>query len=110
MKVIFLDIDGVLCSYRSSIAYGGFPICLDKNHIKKFDHVAVNLIKKLCHETKSKIIISSTWRLTTPITKFKKFLNLPVIGVTPQVNGEYGRSLGVISAIKFSTWIGWLGK
>ena len=60
MKVIFLDIDGVLVT-RNSIKYQylNFPDDTDIQFGKK----AVNNLNKLIHLTNAKIVISSTWRL-----------------------------------------------
>jgi len=60
MKVIFLDIDGVLVT-RNSIKYQhlNFP---DEAGIM-FGKKAVKNLNKLLKITKAKIVISSTWRL-----------------------------------------------
>ncbi len=60
MKVIFLDIDGVLVT-RNSIKYQylNFP---DDTNIH-FSKKAVKNLNKLVRLTKAKIVISSTWRL-----------------------------------------------
>ena len=60
MKVIFLDIDGVLVT-RNSIKYQylNFP---DDTNIR-FSKNAVRNLNKLIRLTKAKIVISSTWRL-----------------------------------------------
>ncbi len=60
MKVIFLDIDGVLVT-RNSIKYQylNYP---DETSIR-FSKKAVKNLNKLIRFTKAKIVISSTWRL-----------------------------------------------
>ena len=60
MKIIFLDIDGVLVT-RNSIKYQylNFP---DEDGIR-FSKKAVKNLNKLIRLTKAKIVISSTWRL-----------------------------------------------
>jgi len=60
MKVIFLDIDGVLVT-RNSIKYQylNFP---DETNIR-FSKKAVKNLNKLIRLTGAKIVISSTWRL-----------------------------------------------
>ncbi|NHZ85707.1 MAG: hypothetical protein GWP19_07485 [Planctomycetia bacterium] len=60
MKVIFLDIDGVLVT-RNSIKYQylNFPDDADIQFGKK----AVKNLNKLIRFTKARIVISSTWRL-----------------------------------------------
>jgi len=89
MKIIFLDIDGVLNSLRSVIALG--------NCSKHFDPVAVGLIDKLCEDADANVVISSSWRygdtesLITELydicARYKEphFLDR-VIGETPQLS------------------------
>ena len=81
MKVLFLDIDGVLNSVRSCIAFDGYPY--SNSNYEKFDDIAVNLIRKLCKTTNTKIILSSTWRLFKGWDKLYGVLNLPIIDKTP---------------------------
>ena len=57
MKIIFLDIDGVLNSekyYRS--------VDRKRKNWSRFDPLAVLMIKKLIDEFSLKIVITSTWR------------------------------------------------
>jgi hypothetical protein len=57
LKIIFLDIDGVLNSdeyYRS--------VDRAKNDWSRFDPIAVDYIKKLVTEFSAKLVITSTWR------------------------------------------------
>lgn len=56
-RVIFLDIDGVLCTMRSHKAFG-----LRGGLERHFDPVAVKMLEKLCEETGAKIVLSSSWR------------------------------------------------
>jgi len=81
MKILFLDIDGVLNSVRSCIAFDGYPY--SNSNYEKFDDIAVNLIRKLCKTTNTKIILSSTWRLFKGWDKLYEVLNLPIIDKTP---------------------------
>jgi len=60
MKVIFLDIDGVLVT-RNSIKYQHLNYPEDTSI--RFGKKAVKNLNKLIRLTKSKIVISSTWRL-----------------------------------------------
>ncbi len=72
MKVIFLDIDGVLVT-RNSIKYQhlNFP---DDNTIQ-FGKKAVKNINKLIRLTKAKIVISSTWRLFHTLEELQDIFN-----------------------------------
>ena len=55
-KIIFLDIDGVVCTARSHFASGKKGIMLD------WDATGCDLISQICEKTGAKIVISSTWR------------------------------------------------
>ena len=56
MRVIFLDIDGVLNSSRTAVAFG-------KDWLRKFDPVSVQMLHRVVSNADAKIVISSTWRL-----------------------------------------------
>lgn len=84
MKVLFLDIDGVLNSIRTCHAYLGYPSPHPTHRDwDKFDDVAVHLIRQLCERTECKIVLSSTWRLYKGWEDLGEFLKLPIIGRTP---------------------------
>lgn len=53
MKVIFLDIDGVLNSVKSKSRYDGY-IGIDNSKVK--------LLKEIIKETNAKIVLTSTWK------------------------------------------------
>jgi hypothetical protein len=58
MKVIFLDIDGVLCTTRAHVAYATGLL------MRHYDPTCTRILARLCRETSAKIVLSSTWRLT----------------------------------------------
>jgi hypothetical protein len=95
MKVLFLDIDGVLNSTRSCAAFDGYPLGITEEDLKKFDWVAVKLIQRLCDETGARIVLSSTWRLTVPFKDLAKALDLPIIDKTPVAFGRGRRGYEV---------------
>lgn len=64
MKIIFLDIDGVLNSIDSMVAFS------KKGQVDKLDAVSIGLLQKLCVDTQAKIVISSTWRLGRSVKSF----------------------------------------
>ncbi len=92
MKVIFLDMDGVLNSMRSDLG-------LDKyvNGVKQYglDPASVGILKRLCMISNAVIVISSTWRRGKlpgwfiEMFKFYGWDNAPVIDVTPRVSDGY---------------------
>lgn len=67
MKVIFLDVDGVLNSVDSAVAFHYLNSTL-KNTMKRrteehLDFVSIGLLKALCDKTGAKIVVSSVWRI-----------------------------------------------
>ncbi len=86
MKILFLDIDGVLNSKRTRVAFGRFPLDLSPLDISLFDRVALNLIRVLCLETGASIVLSSDWRLDHSAPEVSRALDLPVIGATPKLS------------------------
>ena len=77
MKIIFLDIDGVLNLIPQGFdKYGGI-----------FHQHFTDNLSKIINDTGAKIVISSTWRLSglQVMNDMWKFRNLPgeVIGITP---------------------------
>lgn len=56
MKIIFLDIDGVLCTGRSHLA-----MCNPGDPMRALDPVGVRLIDRACTEAGAKIVVASTW-------------------------------------------------
>lgn len=88
MKIIFLDIDGVLNSTRSSIALNnsgephvtgglcfstipGYEIKFTQEYFK-LDPIAVALLKRVVEDSSAKIVISSTWRIGSCLEHFVK--------------------------------------
>lgn len=73
MKLLFLDIDGCLNSYRTRILYG------HEKSVKTLDPIALDLIKKIVDETKCVICLSSDWRKFHNFMELGKQLGLPII-------------------------------
>lgn len=89
-KVIFLDIDGVLNSVDSMVAFfkwmpKGTRIQMED----RLDSVSIGLLRRVCIKTDAKIVISSTWRMGRTIEDFVDIFarhgwdNFPIIGMTP---------------------------
>ena len=78
MKLIFLDIDGVLVTQRSTLA--GDPWCASRN----FDPVAVKILNKITSHADVRLVISSTWRFCEPSCR----MALRVAGVTGIIYGD----------------------
>ena len=78
MRVLFLDIDGVLDSVRSAVALDKYPHNLSRRSLKKFDWVAIGLVRKLCAECNVEIVLSSVWRHGFSCEDMSKALQLPI--------------------------------
>lgn len=85
MKVIFLDFDGVINSFRTAIVHNVFPVELPEDtHL--FDPVAIRMIRRLFMlDDDIKVVVSSTWRLHEPIDELSKLLGFQVYSVTPDI-------------------------
>lgn len=77
-KYLFLDIDGVLNSYRTLFAFGKYglstnvkkQILLDMPTDSFFDPIAVMLLKSAQEKIGFKIVISSSWRHSLGVKDF----------------------------------------
>lgn len=99
MKVIFLDIDGVLniyCPGRDE--YG----CLFHEHF-------VDNLRWIIEQTKAKIVVSSSWRLSgkTSILEMWKYRNLPgeVIDITPNLTYGSGKNSSTPRGKEIQHWL-----
>lgn len=97
MNIIFLDIDGVLNSVDSAIAYHNWlPRGSRQQMEDRLDPVSIGLLKQLCDQTEAKIVISSTWRRGRTTKDFIKIFaaygwhDAPVINRTPVLDTERG--------------------
>lgn len=88
-KIIFLDVDGVLNSYRNVIADGGFPFPkgskpeqAPQHREENLDRLAIGMIRRLCAEFDARIVLHSTWRMHTDALEFGQRVDLPIIGST----------------------------
>jgi len=86
MKIIFLDIDGVLLSQKWLREQKG------KKH-KILTKSAVSALQHIIKQTKAKIVISSTWRLNNSLDDIVSMFN---------ENGIYADFIGVTKQLNFS--------
>ncbi len=94
MKIIFLDIDGVINSLRTCYAFGGYPTDLSEEDMSKFDWVAISLIRKACKVQNAQIVLSSTWRRMYKIEDVAEALGLPIVSRTPcLLSGSRGNEI-----------------
>ena len=110
MKIIFLDIDGVLNSekwYKERFDkklypnLEGYPLC-------EFDPLTIEQLNLLTDKTNAKIVISSTWRMGRTIDELKKLfeevgIKGEIIGVTPHLTFSDGH--GVDRGNEIKRWI-----
>jgi hypothetical protein len=93
MKVLFLDIDGVLNSARTCLAHGGYPHEFGPTHMAMFDTTAVALIRGLCKTAGVSVVVSSAWRITHTWQEIGAGLDLPTIDSTPRLVGPRGAEI-----------------
>jgi len=86
MKILFLDIDGVLNSTRTLAAFGDYPHSFSASDMEKFDDVAIALIRRVCIDTSCEIVLSSSWRIDHTCVQAAYALDLPIIDSTPILN------------------------
>ena len=90
MKVLFLDIDGVLNSARTAVAFNGYPHKFTPDHLQMFDTVSVNLIRGLCAKGGVSVVVSSAWRYSHGWDEIGRALELPTMDQTPSLCGTRG--------------------
>ena len=76
MKLIFLDIDGVLNRERRMPT-----VC-------KVEQDCLTLLRGLTERSEAQIVLSSAWRLKDEAAIRKVLSPLPVLGITPRRNGN----------------------
>jgi hypothetical protein len=99
MKILFLDIDGVLNSKRSDYAFDGRPHDFSARQMAFFDMVAVALVRKLCAATGCSVVLSSDWRYNTTAHAAAAALDLPIMDITPMLHK-------VSRGVEIHAWLG----
>jgi hypothetical protein len=97
MKILFLDIDGVLNSkvfYEANSQEIRGESSLFWRSVAELDPEACALVNQLCEEEDLKIVISSTWRKLHKVHEIeamfhKRGLFAEVIGITPDLRGNW---------------------
>lgn len=93
MKVLFLDLDGVLNSFKTCDAQGGFPQSLNEEDRHKWDWACVQRIKEIINKTGCFVVLSSFWRTLYPVLEISTFFGFPILDATP-VHRDYGSIRG----------------
>lgn len=91
MKLLFLDIDGVLNSHDWYVRRGGYVG--RERPMQELDPEACARLQGLCSATGAQIVVSSTWRLIYKLPALRSLLgargiSVPVLGVTPSAPRE----------------------
>ena len=90
MKIVFLDIDGVLNSTRTCVAHGGYPFDFAETDMAQFDRTAIALVRGVIKAAGAQVVLSSAWRITHPFADVAKALDMPIIDRTPSLCGCRG--------------------
>lgn len=106
MKIIFLDIDGVLNYQKYFISIHKIKLNYNKylkddkyNLIKKILELDIEklfLIKEICDITNSKIVITSSWKILSIYPFIHEYLikfGLPIIDETDYIGGKRGQEI-----------------
>ena len=102
-RYLFLDIDGVLNSERTVMAFKRYTIC---GHVKQdlvlgnklvvdFDPIAVDLLRVAQETLQFKIVISSSWRQSLAVQDFHKVFMEYGWDTTNIIIGKTGNDLGI---------------
>lgn len=97
MKIIFLDIDGVLNSatfMKKRQQYKGIHKTPFQFHLEQIDVDAVDLLNQIVKTTNAKVVISSTWRIIFSLDELKSLLKTKgfqgeIIDRTPRMPGSF---------------------
>lgn len=96
MRILFLDVDGVLNSTRTYIASGGYPKFLHQR--QGFDWVAIKLLQRFCDSSGVQIVLSSDWRGSFTAKEVGTAFGLPIIDSTPVLVEE-------IRGVEIKAWL-----
>lgn len=103
MNILFLDIDGVLNSVGSMVAFAQDK---ELERQSKLSQVSIGLLKRACIECNIKIVISSTWRIGRTEKDFIDLFNscgwsaFPIIGITPR-----NKQVGMVRGNEIQDWL-----
>jgi hypothetical protein len=94
MKILFLDIDGVLAPFSNSYKFVCQNILPDG--CLMFEPSCVAELNYICEATKASIVITSSWRFHIKDLELMRAIfreqgvNAPIIGMTPQLTTTRG--------------------
>lgn len=82
MKVLFLDIDGVLNSHRTFAAWGTGHRSGVVGSAEALDPIAVGLVRNIVRAAGAVIVLSSSWRILYRFDRLAAVLDLPIVAET----------------------------
>ena len=105
MKIIFLDMDGVMNHELFYRGYSKYPRKTIKRPLDQIDQGSVEILNELVKETGAKIVISSTWRIHYSPEEMQGYIEHfgfigEVIGSTPKCSDKYS-----VRGNEISAWI-----
>jgi hypothetical protein len=100
MKIIFLDIDGVLNSGR--FMHSNIDAFNEAYGVKHLDPMAIARLNKIIEATDAEVVISSTWRILSSVADMRGYLK--AAGFTGVVRGATPR-LGTRRGIEIQQWL-----
>ncbi|MFA5024197.1 MAG: HAD domain-containing protein [Patescibacteria group bacterium] len=96
MKVVFLDIDGVLVSF-ASMHLPNEILPLSMQPVDAFDEKCVGRLKNILDKTGAKIVLTSSWRKLFDIAEMiEHFKNHGIVGIidcTASLNDHRGKEI-----------------
>ena len=107
MKIIFLDLDGVVNSHEFWGRRGKRAPDMDW-WTHQFDEAAIQLINLIVEKTGAKIVISSTWRILNTLPELRHMLSFKglvadIIDVTPR--GHQSEDGRIYRGGEIQTWM-----
>ena len=115
MKIIFLDIDGVLNHqiwFKKLHESNKKPNTKEQHIDNMIDPNSVSLLNKIIADTNAKIVISSSWRKYNTVEELQKILNSKgfkgkIIGLTPVLyfTGEKNYHYSVPRGNEIKAWL-----
>ena len=103
MKVLFLDIDGVLNSTRLMLNLKDAGI--DFRHYIHMDPLSMSVLNRILKESGAKVVISSSWRIAYPLSFIRSVMEQngfvgEVIDCTPK-----GHNFGRVRGDEIAHWL-----
>jgi len=86
VRVLFLDVDGVLNSDRFASEGPEAPEGEGWWGPSALDPRALELLRRLVHEARCEVVVSSTWRLNHTRAELSTLLGVEVLDVTPRLH------------------------